>query len=116
MLFKRTVEARALFAVHFIFAGAATVSAIPIAPSIVVIVITNPVARPGGLATRLFNYRDALVTFGLVGAIQALAYFAVLELPSLATQATTISFIPGTPGVVVVIVAEVITHEVLRAT
>lgn len=111
---KCAVAALARFAVVIVI-GSTTVSSIPSATSIVVIVITRLVALPGWLDTSFFDCRDAFVTLWFVLAIRALAFFAVFVLIALATDTTAISVIPGTPGVVVIVVAEAITDKVLCA-
>jgi len=112
---ERAVSALALLAV-FVVIGSTTVSSIPSASSIVVIVITRFVSFPGRLATRPFHCLDALVALRYVLAIQTLAFLAVLELIALATGTTAIAFIPATSGIIVVVVAEAIPNEVLGAT
>lgn len=106
------VKAFALFAVFVAF-GATAVASIPSAASVVVRIITCVVTFPGWLATAAFDFRHAFVTRWFEFAIQALAYFAELELVVLAADTTTIPVVPGTPSIVVAVVAEAISNELL---
>jgi len=99
----------------FVIVGSTTVSTVPVTTSIVVSIVTRLVALPGWLATRPFDFADALVALGFVFAILAFAACAVFELIALATGTTAISLVPATPGIVVFVVAEAITDEVFCA-
>lgn len=111
-MYKCTVKTFTLFAVFIVF-GTAAVSSIPSAAGIVILVIAGIVTPPGWLATIAFDFSDAFVNLGFVLTIQALAPVAVLELVTLSGNTTAIPAVPGTPGVVVFVVAEAIADEVL---
>lgn len=105
-----TVEALALLAVIVVI-GAATISSVPITTSVVIFVITILVAFPRWLAAGAFDFRNALVTRCRVFTIQAVTLAAVFVLIGLAIDTTAITLVPGTPGIVVFVVADAITHE-----
>jgi len=110
VVFDCTVQALALFAV-IVVAGAAAISSVPIATGIVIFVITSVVAFPRWLAANALDFRDALVTRCFVFTIQAIALFAVFVLIGLAIDTAAITLVPVTPGIVVFVVADAITHE-----
>jgi len=74
----RAVQAFAQFAVFDVGFIPATVTAVPIAAAIVVIVIAEAIAFKFGSTTGFFEVRDTRITLLNVGAVQTFACLTVL--------------------------------------
>jgi len=102
LCYVRAVLALAICAIFVLVVGTAAVTLVPVATRVVVLIVTELISSAFFLTTSTFYGGDALVALSDVCAVLALAVFAVVVI--FVTPAA-VTVVPGTAGVVVVVIA-----------
>jgi len=108
-IFAFALRAKWLF---FCFACSAAITFIPVTTGIVVDIITHSIANVGVSAFARDFFARTRVFFVRVFTIQALAIFTIFLLIWIASDTTTITFVPTTARIVVFIVANTISDKI----
>jgi len=112
LVFTCTVPALAIFAIFIIVRRSAAVTTVPLAAGNIITVVAVFIALELRSATTFFHVLDTSVALNLIRAVQAFAFFAV----SVIFGATTVTAIPSTASIVIVIVAVTIAFPLWCAT
>jgi len=103
--FVRTISTLTFFAVAVIVLITTTISSVPIASGVVIHVVTVLVTFPIRFLAFSLNFCSALVGRCFISTIQAFALLAILVSVD---RSTTITTIPLTAGIVVIVVAKLV--------
>jgi len=111
-VFTCTVPTLAVFAISIIVLRSAAVTTVPLAAGHIISVVAVFIALELGSATTFLHVLDTSVALNDIRAVQAFAFFAV----SVIFGATTVTAIPSTASIVIVIVAVTIAFPLRCAT